>query len=256
MANEIQIQYDVAALTIDAFIRNSVSQIWSTGVNNWITYSTAQRTACAIPMTEQGTASMHYVASVPVPSGGILIVDAHQRLGASPAETDPPIGNGVFDWDGTSVLSRYRLPVNVIQVTGVAVTTVTQINANVTQWSGVPVPYEGANLSSGTIPYFPDVRLVKDTTNSKDEYTVTWYKNAVPCTSGQITSPTIQVIKRADGTDLVASTSMSFISVNIGSLKYDETSNRTTAGEDYIAKVQAIIDGAVRSWTKLVGRDS
>ena len=58
--------------------------------------------------------------------------------------------------------------------------------------------------------YHADILYIVDSTNTKDEYTVSWFKNGVPVASG-ITSPTIQVIRRTDGTDLVAASGMSQI---------------------------------------------
>lgn len=87
-----------------------------------------------------------------------------------------------------------------------------------------------------------------------DEYTATWFKDGVRVTSG-ITTPLIQVIKRADGTDLVASTAMTQIGTT-GSYKYDETTNKVGTGEAAIVVVTATIDGAARSWSRLVVRDS
>ncbi len=116
---------------------------------------------------------------------------------------------------------------------------------NVTQWAG---------NTAGDL-YTADVQFTRDQANTQDEYTVTWYKNGVRQTSG-ITSPTIQVIKRVDGTDLVASTAMTQISTT-GSYKYDTTgAGRQTVGEAVLVVVGATIDAAGRSFSRLVGRDS
>ncbi len=114
---------------------------------------------------------------------------------------------------------------------------------------------EAANFVqlSGVV-YFADVRFDKDHTNSLDEYTVSWFRNSNILSSGNITSPLIQVIKRSDGTDLVAASNMDFIS-DIGVVKKNEGSNRTVAGETYIAKLSATIDGANRVWQQLISRD-
>ena len=102
--------------------------------------------------------------------------------------------------------------------------------------------------------YHAEVQIDIDTTNSKDEYTVIWYKNATRQTSG-ISSPTIQVIKR-DGTNLIASTAMTQIG-STGLYKYDATTTaRQTAGESYIVLVTASINSATREWSRVLGRDS
>lgn len=110
----------------------------------------------------------------------------------------------------------------------------------------------GASLAN---VYAAQIDYVDDDGNEVDEFTVQWFRNGAPVTSG-ITSPTIQVIKRADGTDLVAATSMTQIGTT-GAYKYDESTaaNRISAGEAVLVQVQATIDGAARTWRKVVGRD-
>jgi hypothetical protein len=102
--------------------------------------------------------------------------------------------------------------------------------------------------------YHADILLTIDGTNTQDEYTVTWFKNGARVTSG-ITSPVIQVVKRADGTDLVAEVAMSQIGAT-GSYKYDDGSNRTTAGEAVLVIASATIDAATRSFARVASRDS
>lgn len=102
--------------------------------------------------------------------------------------------------------------------------------------------------------YHADIQFTRDQGNTQDEWTVTWFKNGVRVTSG-ITSPTIQVVKRVDGTDLVSSVAMTQVG-STGSYKYDETTNRVTLGEAVLAIASATIDGSTRSFTRLIGRDS
>jgi hypothetical protein len=102
--------------------------------------------------------------------------------------------------------------------------------------------------------YFADIQFTRDQSNTQDEYTVTWFRDGVRITSG-ITSPQIQVIKRVDGTNLVAATTMTQIGTT-GSYKYDEATNRLTLGEAAVVVVTATIDGASQTWVKNLGRDS
>lgn len=125
--------------------------------------------------------------------------------------------------------------------------------ANVTTVGSVTTK-TGYELAAAEDVYHADIDLRIDVTNTQDEYTVTWFKNGVRITSG-ITAPTIQVVKRADGTDLIASTAMTQIG-STGSYKYDETTNRTTAGEASLAIVAATIDSGGRTFARVVGRDS
>lgn len=99
------------------------------------------------------------------------------------------------------------------------------------------------------------IKYTRDQSNATDEYTVLWHLNGAPLTSG-ITSPTIQVVKRLDGTNLVSSTSMSQIG-STAVYKLDvTTSQRLALGEAAIAITTAIIDGQTRTSRTLIGRDS
>tara|TARA_Y100000310_G_scaffold340705_1_gene437442 strand:+ start:429 stop:1055 length:627 start_codon:yes stop_codon:yes gene_type:complete len=101
--------------------------------------------------------------------------------------------------------------------------------------------------------YHADIRIAIDDVNFRDEYTITWFKNGVRITSG-ITSPTIQVIRRSNGTDLISSTAMTEIG-STASYKYDESTNRITAGEAVVGVVSATIDGLSRSFAAVLNRD-
>ncbi len=89
-----------------------------------------------------------------------------------------------------------------------------------------------------------------------DRYTVVWFKNGEPITSG-ITLPLIQVVKVADGTDLVAEAAMTQVGA-LGYYRYFETTaaNRIVDGTAYVAKASATIGGSVRVWYWPVGRDT
>jgi len=101
--------------------------------------------------------------------------------------------------------------------------------------------------------YQAKVWLTDDDGNTHDRYVCVWFKNGEPVTSG-ITSPTVQVIQASDGNDLVGSQSMTQIG-STGMYRYDENTNRIADGAVYVAKVQATIDSATRTWYQPVGRD-
>jgi hypothetical protein len=110
-----------------------------------------------------------------------------------------------------------------------------------------------ASVATDMDSYAAKIWVIKESTTA-DHYAVRWFKNGTPITSG-ITSPTIQVIKGSDGTDLIASTALT----EIGSthrFKKDESTNKMIAGAIYFAVVSATIDGATRTWDQQVGRDS
>lgn len=110
-----------------------------------------------------------------------------------------------------------------------------------------------ASVATDMDAYHAKVWIVKEG-SSTDHYGVAFFKNGQPVTSG-ITSPTIQVIKASDGTDLIASTALTEIG-SLGIYKKDESSNKLTGGAIYFAKVTASIDGSTRTWLQQIGRDS
>jgi hypothetical protein len=112
-----------------------------------------------------------------------------------------------------------------------------------------------ATLSSANYLYTARIYLVIDEANTQDEYTVIFSKNGVDLTAG-VTLPTIQVLKWADGTDLIASTSLTEIGSS-GLFKHTATlTARLTAGQTAIAKITATIDGSTRTIYRPIGRDS
>jgi len=102
--------------------------------------------------------------------------------------------------------------------------------------------------------YQAKVTIDRDTANTTDRYSAAFFKNGQPITSG-ITSPTIQVIKQTDGTDLVASTALTQVASS-GLYKYTEATNRISTGAAYYAIVTATIDGASRTWNQPISRDA
>lgn len=117
---------------------------------------------------------------------------------------------------------------------------------------------DGREVSPGeeTAIYHADIQFIRDSTNTQDEYGVTWFKNGSRVTSG-ITSPTIQVVKWDDGTDLIASTAMTEVGSS-HTFKYTSASlsERQALGGMYLVIVTATIGGSSRSYSWLLGRDA
>lgn len=108
-------------------------------------------------------------------------------------------------------------------------------------------------LAADVDAYHAKIWVVKESTTS-DHYAVVFFKNGQPVTSG-ITSPTIQVIKASDGTDLIASGALTEVG-SLGIYKKDESTDKLVAGAICFAKVTATIDGSTRNWLQQIGRDS
>ena len=101
--------------------------------------------------------------------------------------------------------------------------------------------------------YYAGLSFIKDA--SSDEYTIQWFKNDAPVIAG-ITSPTIQVVNRSDGSDLIPATALTQIGTT-GSYKYDATtSERLSTGDSAVVVLSATIDAGVRTWRKVIGKDS
>lgn len=113
---------------------------------------------------------------------------------------------------------------------------------------------DDAAVAADMDTYQAKVWVFDDNGGTTDRYVAVWHKNGQPVTSG-ITSPTIQVIKVSDGTDLIASGAMTEIA-SLGMYKKDEGTNRMVSGAAYVAKVTASIDSGTRTWFQPVGRDS
>jgi hypothetical protein len=108
-------------------------------------------------------------------------------------------------------------------------------------------------LDSSQNIYPADVEFVPNDTASADEYTVAWFRNGTPLATG-VSAATIEVTSRDDGTDLVPSgTAMTAIGSS-GAWKYDEPTNRLSPGATALVTVAATIDGATRTWRRLVMR--
>lgn len=104
--------------------------------------------------------------------------------------------------------------------------------------------------------YHADVQFTRDQQSVQDEYTVVWFKSGVIATPTESPSPTIQVVKREDGSDLVSKTAMTQIG-STGLYKFNAVGDdRLTRGEAVVVIVTAVIDGSERRFARVVGRDS
>lgn len=101
--------------------------------------------------------------------------------------------------------------------------------------------------------YSGKIWIIKQST-TKDEYGVAFYKNNQPIETG-ITVPLIDYIKKlSDGTILINDASLT--DQSNGDYYYGETTNKLVAGNAYMARVTATIDGATRFFKQQIGRDS
>lgn len=128
------------------------------------------------------------------------------------------------------------------------------IKATLKQTAGTGRNFKWALLDVDDDVYTARIDYRVDSVSATDEYTVQWYKNGAPITTG-ITSPVLQVVKRTDGTDLLASGAMTQIGTT-GAYKRDASgSNRQAIGDAVVIVTAATIDGATRNYREVLGRD-
>lgn len=111
-----------------------------------------------------------------------------------------------------------------------------------------------ADIAAGGNVYHADIEFTVDAAASTDRYTAVWFKNGIRQTA--VTAGTLQVVRRSDGSNLIASTAMTQIA-STGAWKYDAVSTqRIIAGQDYLAIASATIDAEPQSFARNITRDS
>ena len=168
-------------------------------------------------------------------SGGNFIIS----ITVGSQSLQPSGTNIVF---GTGVRSQVQSQQFTVPASSAVVVKVKSPNSADTDVDVTCTLFEGAQGDTDDDLYQAKISYVEDT---NDEWTATWFKNGVRITSG-ITSPTIQVIKRSDGTNLVSATAMTEIG-STESWKYDESTNKIAANESYLVVAAGTIDGSARS---------
>lgn len=182
----------------------------------------------------------------PAASGGLPTVDASNRI----AGIVGTVVNTLDEIAGSTYVEGTHALDQVASTADLAATMFTtdsgQTYSTAVAGSAVKETATGGDF------YWAMVDVRRD--SSQDEYTVTWMNKNAVVSNASITSPTLQVVKRADGTDLIAQTALT----QIGSTDYyklDEAVNRLTLGEAAVAVVAATIGGSSRTWAVTVGRD-
>lgn len=107
--------------------------------------------------------------------------------------------------------------------------------------------------------YHADISFVRDNGSGFDEYTVVFLKNGVRMLAG-ITGASILVVKRIDGSNLIAVTTMTEVGGLNGAGIYKYTASdpeRMTAGEPYTIDASATVDTYYSAESsRSVGRDT
>jgi hypothetical protein len=104
MANEIQVTFESAA-TLYFNVFNRTGLVWDTVDEAFEVYATASFTNYDIALVELGTASKIYAGTFPTDiSAGVYGIVIRKQVGASPAETDPILDSGDYQWGGSATL--------------------------------------------------------------------------------------------------------------------------------------------------------
>lgn len=112
MAGEIQLAHNATGKTLYALVRNATGSVWNASASAFQAYATANLSAYALTLAEQGTASRYYVGPFPTAiAAGTYAVAAYERAGAGPAEGDTLAAAGNVEWDGAALVAlSSRLP--------------------------------------------------------------------------------------------------------------------------------------------------
>jgi hypothetical protein len=142
---------------------------------------------------------------------------------------------------------------NLVSINGSGVIEESIIDVNVVRVSGTDVHYN--DIVNQNV-YFANIKFIKDSVTPRDEYTIQWFKNAVPLASGGVTNAAISVY-RADGTNtaLLTNQQLAYTHISHGGLRYNETSNLAVSGEAYVVVTSGTIDASTRTWQNVVGLD-
>jgi len=118
---------------------------------------------------------------------------------------------------------------------------------------GALTAIQDSDLNADLDVYEAKIGVIDDEGGTTDRWVVMWFKNGAPVLSG-ITSPTVQCVKTADGTDLFAAAAMTEITA--GMYRKTQATTRIVSGVGYCAVAVATIGGSARTHREVIGRDS
>lgn len=102
--------------------------------------------------------------------------------------------------------------------------------------------------------YYAAIKLVRDETNTQDEYSVCWFRNDFPLASSDISDPAISVYDVRTGSAVFENQTLTFASQK-GVAYYDDTALRIASGEPYLVEASGLISSVTHNWKTIVGLD-
>lgn len=97
--------------------------------------------------------------------------------------------------------------------------------------------------------YYADIKYLRDIRNSRDEFSVTWFKNSNIVNS--FSNPFISVYNTSDGSSIFENTAMT--NIGHGSARYNTSGIVLASGEPYIVRVSGVIDNNNYKWSRIIG---
>lgn len=210
-----------------------------------------------IMFTETPVGYYFYVATWPVQLTTVsrYWVDIYEQAGDDPAPSDTLVGTIFGYWDGTGLLPGASELTAAYEAAKAAASP--QNVRDAMKKTPTPGDPEAGSIDSMLAAvYHASIQLTRDSDNGVDEWTAQWYRNGEPLEEG-VTLPTIEVVLRDTGVDLIEEVSMTEIG-ETGAFKYDEATSerRLPSGSTALAIARAEIDGEARIARRLIGRDS
>lgn len=157
-----------------------------------------------------------------------------------------------YDTEFPDQLGNGKYMMSVFNGAGASETGDTHLEDMEVSWDGEQIENPISDL------YHAEINYNTDSSNGKDEYTVSWFKNGVRLENG-ISNNKLSGIKREDGGDLFSDgeKDLEQIGDDTGHFKVDveDNTDKISTGEAVVIKARATIGGTERRFTRLVSRD-
>lgn len=243
---------DIADLPTNSEFTSALGSLETHGDSTWAT-AVGFSTHSAGDVWTVATRVLTANTNLSIPTAG----DIRAAVGLAAANLDTQLGTKATQTSVDDLPTNAELATALSGVATAAAQTTAQNDLDILTGA------DGANLKTGAIAaatfaadtnvYQARIAYTRDDASAVDEWTVRWFKNGAPVTSG-ITSPTLTVMNRA-GSAIISAQAMTEISGGV--LKYDASGGaRVPAGDQGIATVSATIDGSVRTGAEVVSRDT
>lgn len=124
-------------------------------------------------------------------------------------------------------------------------------------WTANTSDYSGINGFGFQLQpiYYADIKQLYNANSARDEYCVNWYRGHQILGSGQVTDCFMSTYTTISGTAVFENMPVNYSGTSNGSMIYYNSTNILNAGDPYQTIVSGTIDGSVRRWQKIIGRN-